>query len=521
MVSDKKILRALYSLIILSALVRGFVAAFIELGNDEVYYWTYALFPDTSHFDHPPMVGWMIQLFTWNLTFDNEFFIRLASIVLGTVNTYLMFYLGKTIKDSLAGFYAALLYTTSIYCTVIAGTFILPDAPQVLFWLSGMIMLVKVLRPGHIEKKWMLLAGLFIGLAMISKYHAILLWACTLAYITFFNKKWFTYWQLYGALLISFLVFLPVLIWNYQNEFISFTFQGDRVDIFKSGLNMDYFRREIFGQFLYNNPVNFVLIIISIIALIRGQQFIQKEYSKFLLMISLPIILLFLLFSLFRSTLPHWSGPAYLALLIITASHLSYKSQKKLSHKILIPRPIMLSLVFISILIILGFGQINYGWIHLKGNRIKDVTIEMYGWESIGTAFKEIYKKDMAMGIIDSNTVIISHRWFPAAHIDYYIAYPLQINVFGLGDLERIHKYAWINEKRGGLKVNQDAYFITTRFDYANPLSKYPYLFDSIIPTDTIEVIRGGEKINEAYIYLLKGLKIFPTVLPKEDHLPI
>jgi len=513
--TNNKIQKSLILLIIFSALIRGIIAAFIELGNDEVYYWTYALYPDISHFDHPPMVGWMIQLFTLNLTFENEFFVRLASVVLGTINTYLIYYLGKTIKDSQTGLYAALLYTASVYCTVIAGIFILPDTPQVLFWLLGIIMLIKAFTPGNNNKKWMLFAGLFIGLAMISKYHAVLLWICTLGYIIFFNRKWFTAWQLYIAILISFVIFLPVLIWNIQHDFISFTYQSDRVDIFKSGLNMDFFTRELSGQILYNNPVNFILIIISIIALIRSRQILSYDHTRFLLMISLPIIILFLLFSLFRSTLPHWSGPAYLPLIILTAAYLSFKQQKKnLPNKKLIPLSLKVSVAGIFIIIILSMGQINYGWISFEKSNLEDVTIEMYGWKDIGDAFKKIYERDMAKGNIDSSTVIFSQRWFPAAHIDYYVARPLQLKVFGLGSLERIHKYAWINEERGGLKIGQNAYFITTQFDYDNPASYYPNSFDTIYPTDTIPIYRGGQKINEVYIFRLIDLNEIPSVLP-------
>ena len=77
-----------------SLLLRSLVAGLTELGNDEVYYWTYALFPDWSHFDHPPMVGWLINLFTGNLTFDSTFMLRVPALVLGTLNTWLAWRLG-------------------------------------------------------------------------------------------------------------------------------------------------------------------------------------------------------------------------------------------------------------------------------------------------------------------------------------------------------------------------------------------------------------------------------------------
>ncbi|NTU95851.1 MAG: hypothetical protein HGA52_07365, partial [Bacteroidales bacterium] len=61
--------RYLFILIGVSALVRALIAYFLDLGNNEAYYWTYGLYPDMSHLDHPPMIGWFIQLFTVNLYF--------------------------------------------------------------------------------------------------------------------------------------------------------------------------------------------------------------------------------------------------------------------------------------------------------------------------------------------------------------------------------------------------------------------------------------------------------------------
>jgi len=86
---EKKIYKVLVLLIGISAIVRAFFAWALEFGNDEVYYWTYALYPDLSHFDHPPMVGFVIQLFSLDLLFNNELFIRLGSVILGSVNTWI------------------------------------------------------------------------------------------------------------------------------------------------------------------------------------------------------------------------------------------------------------------------------------------------------------------------------------------------------------------------------------------------------------------------------------------------
>ena len=68
-IKQQNINKSLILLLSVSALLRGFFAFFMEFGNDEVYYWTYAMFPDWSHFDHPPMVGWFMQLYFIQLRF--------------------------------------------------------------------------------------------------------------------------------------------------------------------------------------------------------------------------------------------------------------------------------------------------------------------------------------------------------------------------------------------------------------------------------------------------------------------
>ena len=95
---QKKIRQYLILLIAISTLIRAFIAATIELGNDEVYYRLYALFPDWSHFDHPLMVGLTIQFFSFDLLLDSEFFLRLGSIIFGAVNTWIIYQIGRNDK---------------------------------------------------------------------------------------------------------------------------------------------------------------------------------------------------------------------------------------------------------------------------------------------------------------------------------------------------------------------------------------------------------------------------------------
>ncbi len=514
---SKQIYRATIILVLLSLVVRGFLAAFLEFGNDEVYYWTYALYPDFSHFDHPPMVGFFIQLSTLNLFFDHEFFIRLSSVILGGLNTFLIFMIGRYLRDSLTGFYAAFLYTASIYAFIIAGVFILPDTPQLSFWLITVYFLLKSVT-GPISssaKKYLLLAGLAAGLALLSKYTSVFLLAGTFMYLLLHKRSWFKTKELYLAVIISFVLFLPVLIWNFQNDFISFNFQSDRVGIFDARLRSDFFFTELGGQMLYNNPVNFILGVLAIMAFFRGKLSIDKQKGKLLMWIAWPLIALFLFFSLFRATLPHWTGPAWTIIILFSAAYIRELGIRKMSEK-LFPLSIILSLSLLIIVLFLGIAQIKYGLLYSdpgdKPQNVgeKDVSLDMYGWRQLSSEFARVVEHEKELRNIDPMSPVISHRWFPAANIDYYLARPLGIDVLGIGSLDGLHKYAWITKSRTEFTIGMDAWYITVSRDFRDPVPMYGPFFDQVEPVCTIPVFRNGKHVMNAFVYYLIDMKKLP-----------
>ncbi|MDD4598742.1 MAG: glycosyltransferase family 39 protein [Lentimicrobiaceae bacterium] len=504
-------------LLFVSAAIRLFLAAFIELGNDEVYYINYALYPDLSHFDHPPMVGWFIQLFSLNLLFDSEAFIRLGAIVAGTLNTWLIYLIGKQLKDGLTGWYAALLYTASIYCFIIAGIFMMPDAPQTLFWLGSIYFMIRLIKAGPESReggKFMLLTGISAGLALLSKYTSIFLFSGLGFYILFFDRKWLRKWQTYAALFISFLLFLPVIIWNIRHDFISFSFHTERVEVVQTLLRPDLFAIELGGQIFYSNPFVFGLMVAGLIAFWKGRFRQSRAEVRLLIAISIPMILLFLAFSLFRRTLPHWTGPAYMTLIPLAALFLRSLTLKGREGK-WFPPMIKSAIGFLILLITVALLQFSQGWFLNKGINpqtgkrlgIKDITLDMYGWEQLHDGFKPVYEQDTTSGRMSKEAVIIQQRWFPAANLDYYVARPLGITLLTLADLERTHKYAWITQYRGGFHLGMDAYYFSSSYEFSDPNGLYAEYFTSIEPPDTIPVYRNGLLVEYHYVWRMKGMR--------------
>lgn len=508
---DKRITISLRYLLIFSFLIRAFLAWFLELGNDEVYYVLYARYPDLSHFDHPPMVGFFIQIFSLNLTFTSEFFIRFSSVIFGTLNTYLIFIIAKQLKDEYAGLYAAFLYTSSIYCFIISGTFIMPDTPLVFFWLLSIyFLLASVALPetGRFAKRNIVLAGFTIGLAMLSKYHAVYLWVGAGLYILMFNRDWLKIIQLYVSVFISFLLFLPVIIWNIQNNFISFSFHGERAGLAGSKLRPDLFFTELAGEFFYNNPFVVIIIITALFVLIRKSIFIHKNAGRLLVLTSLPLIATFWIISWFRATLPHWTAPAFLGLIILASVYLS--ARRKPGR--FLPYGIRASLLLLVIVLTFGVLQIKTGFIPLSDDNDdktryghNDVTLDMYGWNKMADDFKNNYSA--VNNLPESNDFMLSYRWFPAAHIDYYIARPLGLKTYVWGSPEMTHEFEKINHLNGAIPGGSNAFYITTSRDFRAPSEEMISKFTEIMPADTFSILRSGKIAEYWFLYRLNGYK--------------
>jgi hypothetical protein len=129
----------------------------------------------------------------------------------------------------------------------------------------------------------------------------------------------------------------------------------------------------------------------------------------------------------------------------------------------------------------------------------------MYGWDQIAIAFDKIALREEASGSMPKQSSIISYKWFPASHIDFYVARPSNRMVFVMGEMNDIHKYAWINKYRGGLQKGNDYFHIAVSNNYKSPNDLFGNYFKKIEPIDTIEIKRDGKIMRYAFFYRMKN----------------
>ncbi len=307
---------AVLLLIGVGTLLRLLLAASIGLAVDESYAVSVARDWSLSYFDHPPLSFWLAGAVARVAGSESRLLVRLPFILLFAGTSWMMYKLGARLFGERAGFYAALLLNLAPVFSVTTGGWVLPDGPLVFFMLATVLCLERVLfHEGTVEHptQWWLAAGVFTGLAMLSKYHGVFLAAGTLLFLLTQadRRRWLLRPEPYLATAIAAAMFLPVLIWNERNGWVSFRFQGARGVPHHPSLLP--FLQTVGGQAGYLLPWIWVPLVWLLAKGLADRP--RKPKRWFLCCLAMGPIFFFTLPSLGgKPGLPHWAAPGYLLL---------------------------------------------------------------------------------------------------------------------------------------------------------------------------------------------------------------
>lgn len=215
---------AVAALIAALTALRVIYASVIDLRTDEAYYWTWSKENVLSFLDHPPMISWFIRFGT-AIFGDTNLGVRFAGILAMLVTQLLLADIVRRVThDVRAIVIAVLMPEAALYYGLLMAK-VSPDAALIPFATAMLWALVR-LRESD-DGRWWLAAGLFAGLAMLSKFTAIMLAPAVLAFmlVPAWRRRWLFSAYPWAAALMALVVFLPVLIWNYQHDWASFKFQ--------------------------------------------------------------------------------------------------------------------------------------------------------------------------------------------------------------------------------------------------------------------------------------------------------
>jgi 4-amino-4-deoxy-L-arabinose transferase-like glycosyltransferase len=200
-----------------TVILRLFLSATIPLTSDEAYFFLWGLNPGYGYYDHPPMVGWWLS----GLLYfgDALWWLRLPALLSPVIVAFGIVWLLRD-QDEEAAWFAAALFLVSPLS--ILNILITTDTPVMLLGFLSMACFYIAIRDNKLH--YYAFAGLFLGLALLSKYFAGLIAIAMAAYLFFAPDKLRVFRGLVIVAFISALLFAINIYWNYSHCWDNFLF---------------------------------------------------------------------------------------------------------------------------------------------------------------------------------------------------------------------------------------------------------------------------------------------------------
>jgi len=274
------------ALIAAMTVMRVIYASVLDLRTDEAYYWTWSKEGALSFLDHPPMIAWFIRFGT-AIFGDTNFGVRFAGILAMLVTQLLLADIVRRVTHDFRAIVLALLMPEAALYYGLLMAKVAPDTALIPFATAMLWSLVRLNQSG--DGRWWLAAGLFAGLALLSKFTAIMLLPAVAAFMLVPDWRWRWLSSPYPwlAALIAVAVFAPVLIWNFAHDWASFRFQAVRATaVYPFSLRT---LGEFFG--LQFGLVGFVLlpVVLSGVTLTAWRGYFRREPVAILLSTSVIV----------------------------------------------------------------------------------------------------------------------------------------------------------------------------------------------------------------------------------------
>jgi dolichol-phosphate mannosyltransferase len=287
-------------------------AGVLQLLPEETYYWNYAMHPAPSYFDHPPMVAWVIRAGTL-VAGSGELGVRLGFLLLGLGSSWLLYRLGSLWFTERVGLGAALAFHLLPFALG-AAFLAMPDGPLIFFWLLTAYGVSLALARG--DGRWWLVVGAALGLALLSKYRAILLVPAVGLLLAGGRefRRWLFRPEPYLGILIAGLFFAPVILWNAQHDWASFAFQLDSRLRHHEHTPLVNLLKILGSQMALQTPF-FAGMMLALWVGLRARNGASERGWAFGAAFSLPCLGAFTLYGLQSWVKVNWVAPAYLSLI--------------------------------------------------------------------------------------------------------------------------------------------------------------------------------------------------------------
>lgn len=308
--------RRLSRLLVACALALVAISRLIWIGRptllpDEAYYWEWSRRLDFGYFDHPPMVALVIRA-TTALGGVSEFTVRVGMVALGVGTVALAYRAGRLLGGALAGWLCLAAAATCPLFVLLSGL-AAPDGPLLFLWAATVYTLLLAVTTGR--GRYWYAAGALLGLALLSKYVAILLVPSVLLFALLSGGHWLRRREPYLASALALLVFSPDILWNMRHGWLSMSFQLAHGACHAGSTATGYLLQLAIYAVTQISIVGPLLALVvgaaTVAALTRG---LRRRQDAALLLACCTLVTSVLFLAVHG--LAHWAAPAYFSAIV-------------------------------------------------------------------------------------------------------------------------------------------------------------------------------------------------------------
>ncbi len=253
-------------LLLLFATIKFLIHAYVNfqggygIFRDEFYYLACANHPDIGYVDQPPFSIYLLAVNRF-LFGDSIFALRLLPALFGAAT---VFFAGLIAREMGGGIRAQIYAAVTTLCMPILlgmnSTYNM-NCIDVFLWTLGAYFVVLLIKEE--EPRYWLLIGIIIGIGLLNKIS--MGWFAAgifIAVIATKERSWLkTRWP-YIAGMLAFILFVPFIIWNLQNNFAHLAFIRNATQYKYSSVTAWSF---LSGQLLLPNPAALPLWILGLV----------------------------------------------------------------------------------------------------------------------------------------------------------------------------------------------------------------------------------------------------------------
>ena len=506
----------------------------LDLSPDEAHYWEWSRRLDLSYYSKGPLIAYIIAAST-RLMGDTVFAVRFFAPIFLALSSIFIYKLAKELSPSpcplpqkegarerVACAAGLLLQITPLFAAY--GILMTIDSPFIFFWTLSLYLFWKAIKDSDklqvtsyklnnknsllVTRYWYLL-GIAVGLGLLTKYTMAFFYICALLFLIFSKEQrcWLKRKEPYFALVLSLLVFSPVIIWNTAHDWVTLKHTAGQAHLSSqwsvvSGQWSKNFFEFLGSQIGVITPLLFFMVIygavksrvtsykLQVTSEDKSSSSVTRHSSLFLFWFWAPIIIFFTLKSFQGKVQANWIMPAYITAFIASADFFLKKDMMKKGTRILL---------IISLIMAFLATSISHYPEFLNLPVKMDPTSRLKGWKELGIKTKQVYNSMVSSG--SKKVFIFSDKYQVSGELAFYVPDKPVTYCVNLGS--RMNQYdIW-----GGFDKLQGSDAIFIRTDNENFPEELKNAFDSYEAEKFIVQRKDGEILRKYFIFKCYGFK--------------